>query len=140
MGKWLCCLVVVSLVFATSGMCLANGGVEKETPALKAVKEAPAAQTGVKSPGVAALISALVPGAGQIYNGDGLKAVIMCGAEVFSWLLVGTDDIEDIGFAGLIIGRVISPVDAYYSALEKNQGLSLRIDNEKVVVALKTNF
>ncbi|MBL7170369.1 MAG: hypothetical protein ISS46_00015 [Candidatus Omnitrophica bacterium] len=145
-------IVVVGLVFLGSSFCLANGGapvtkeVTKET-----VGEATSAKQGVgttgatggaiKSPGTATFLSVLCPGLGQIYNDDSLiKVLIMGGIEGLCWGLVGGTDMEALGIFGLAMGRVVSSVDAYYTAVEKNRGLSLQIDNEKVVVAIKGEF
>ena len=64
----------------------------------------------------------------------------MGGIEGLCWGLVGGTDMEALGIFGLAMGRVVSSVDAYYTAVEKNRGLSLQIDNEKVVVAIKGEF
>lgn len=140
-------IVVVGLVFLGSSFCMANGGgpvTEKVTQAAVGTGVSKAARTtgtAVKSPGTATLLSVLCPGLGQIYNDDSLtKAIIMGGVEGLCWVLIGASDMEGVGYFGLAMGRVVSSVDAYYTAVEKNNGLSLKIDNEKVLLAVKADF
>ena len=148
-------VVVAGLIFLGSSLCLANGGAPVEEPVEKAgvyeitpkeVEPAFVSQTRpttgdeLKSPGLATLLSVICPGLGQVYNGDINKAVIMGSGEALSWVLIGAADMDGVGIFGLIIGRIISPVDAYYSAVEKNMGFSLKIDNEKVILAVTRQF
>jgi len=146
-------IVVVGLVFLGSSFCLANGGapVTKEVTKETVGEAIPSLRRGVgttrttggaiKSPGTATFLSVVCPGLGQIYNEDSLiKVLIMGGIEGLCWGLVGGTDMEALGIFGLAMGRVVSSVDAYYTAVEKNRGLSLQIDNEKVVVAVKGEF
>ena len=124
-------VVVVGLVFLSAGLTLANG-VGASTPA---VSKAAA----LKSPGLACFLSVLVPGLGQVYNEDLGKAVVMLGAEGLCWVMIGYD-LDPIGVFGLTMGRIISPVEAYYSALNKNKGLALEINRGNVLLAYKTTF
>ena len=145
-------IVVVGLIFLGSSFCLANGGapvtkeVTEETigeaiPAKQGVGTTRITGGAIKSPGTATFLSVLCPGLGQIYNDDSLiKVLIMGGIEGLCWGLVGGTDIEALGIFGLAMGRVVSSVDAYYTAVENNRGLSLQVDNEKVVVAVKGEF
>ena len=66
----------------------------------------------VKNPGLAAVLSALIPGIGQIYNGDFLRGIF--------WLIV-TPGLW-IGSGGLLgwICHVISAVTAHRRARLKN--------------------
>jgi hypothetical protein len=63
----------------------------------------------------------------------------MGGVEGLCWLMI-SEDLDSLGIFGMAMGRIISPVEAYYSALNKNQGLALEINKEKVLVAYKTTF
>jgi TM2 domain-containing membrane protein YozV len=66
----------------------------------------------VKNPGLAAVLSALIPGIGQFYNGDFLRGIF--------WLIV-TPGLW-IGSGGLLgwICHVIAAYTAYLRARKKN--------------------
>jgi TM2 domain-containing membrane protein YozV len=66
----------------------------------------------LRNPGTAAVLSALIPGVGQIYNGDFLRAIF--------WLIV-TPGLW-IGSGGLLgwICHVIAAFTAYHRANVKN--------------------
>lgn len=66
----------------------------------------------VKNPGLAAVLSAVIPGIGQFYNGDFLRGIF--------WLIV-TPGLW-IGSGGLLgwICHVIAAFTAYSRALKKN--------------------
>lgn len=68
-----------------------------------------------KNPGVAAVLSALIPGIGQFYNGDFLRGIF--------WLIV-TPGLW-IGSGGLLgwICHVVAAFTAYSRALRKNREL-----------------
>ena len=70
----------------------------------------------VKNPGLAAVLSALIPGIGQIYNGDFLRGIF--------WLIV-TPGLW-IGSGGLLgwICHVISAVTAHRRARLKNAAIA----------------
>ena len=72
----------------------------------------------MKNPGLAAVLSALIPGIGQIYNGDFLRAIF--------WLIV-TPGLW-IGTGGLFgwIFHIISAYTAYSRAKKKNAWLVAR--------------
>ena len=67
----------------------------------------------VKNPGVAAVLSALIPGIGQFYNGDFLRGIF--------WLIV-TPGLW-LGSGGLLgwIFHVIAAMTAYSRAKRKNR-------------------
>jgi TM2 domain-containing membrane protein YozV len=67
----------------------------------------------VKNPGLAAILSALIPGIGQFYNGDFLRGIF--------WLIV-TPGLW-IGSGGLLgwICHVIAAMTAYSRAQKKNR-------------------
>lgn len=67
-----------------------------------------------RNPGIAAVLSVLIPGVGQIYNGDFLRALF--------WLIV-TPGLW-IGSGGMLgwVCHVISAFTAYQRALDKNRG------------------
>ena len=67
-----------------------------------------------RNPGIAAVLSVLVPGVGQIYNGDFLRALF--------WLIV-TPGLW-IGSGGMLgwVCHFISAFTAYQRALDKNRG------------------
>ena len=67
----------------------------------------------IKNPGMAAVLSALIPGIGQIYNGDFLRALF--------WLIV-TPGLW-IGTGGMLgwICHVIAAFTAYHRARKKNR-------------------
>jgi TM2 domain-containing membrane protein YozV len=72
--------------------------------------------TAVRHPGVAAVLSVIIPGVGQIYNGDFLRGVF--------WLIV-TPGLW-IGSGGLLgwVCHVIAAYTAYRRATDKNAGLA----------------
>lgn len=54
------------------------------------MREHPEYRPKVKNPGIAALVSMLIPGAGQVYNGDFIKGIILFAISLFSligWLM-----------------------------------------------------
>ena len=67
-----------------------------------------------KTPGVAAVLSVVIPGVGQIYNGDFLRGIF--------WLIVTPG--MWIGTGGLLgwICHVIAAYTAYRRADDKNKG------------------
>ena len=69
----------------------------------------------VKSPGVAAVLSAIIPGIGQFYNGDFLRGIF--------WLIV-TPGLW-IGSGGMLgwICHVIAAMTAHSRARKKNRRL-----------------
>jgi TM2 domain-containing membrane protein YozV len=74
------------------------------------------ATTDRKSPGVAAVLSVLIPGVGQFYNGDFLRGLF--------WLIVTPG--MWIGTGGLFgwVCHVIAAYTAHRRAELKNQGLA----------------
>jgi TM2 domain-containing membrane protein YozV len=70
----------------------------------------------IRNPGLAAVLSALIPGIGQIYNGDFLRALF--------WLIV-TPGLW-IGSGGLLgwICHVIAAFTAYHRARRKNREMN----------------
>jgi TM2 domain-containing membrane protein YozV len=74
------------------------------------------ATTDRKSPGVAAVLSVLIPGIGQFYNGDFLRGVF--------WLILTPG--MWIGTGGLFgwVCHVIAAYTAHRRAKLKNQGLA----------------
>ena len=75
----------------------------------------------IKNPGMAAVLSALIPGVGQIYNGDFLRAIF--------WLIV-TPGLW-IGSGGMLgwICHVIAAFTAYHRARKKSRGVNGQLDN-----------
>ena len=71
----------------------------------------------VKHPGTAAVLSALIPGVGQIYNGDFLRAIF--------WLIV-TPGLW-IGTGGMFgwVCHVIAAITAHHRATKKNRALGI---------------
>ena len=69
-----------------------------------------------RTPGVAAVLSLLIPGVGQIYNGDFLRGIF--------WLIVTPG--MWIGTGGLFgwVCHVISSYTAHRRATDKNRGLA----------------
>lgn len=67
-----------------------------------------------RNPGVAAVLSVVLPGVGQIYNGDFLRAIF--------WLII-TPGLW-IGTGGMLgwVCHVISAFTAYQRALDRNRG------------------
>lgn len=70
----------------------------------------------LKDPGVAAVLSLLVPGIGQFYNGEFLRGLF--------WLIVTPG--FWIGTGGLLgwVCHVISAITAYRRAVKKNRRLA----------------
>ena len=71
----------------------------------------------MKQPGTAAVLSAVLPGLGQIYNGDFLRAIF--------WLIV-TPGLW-IGTGGMFgwVCHVIAAMTAYHRARTKNRVLGV---------------
>lgn len=71
----------------------------------------------MKHPGTAAVLSAVLPGLGQIYNGDFLRAIF--------WLIV-TPGLW-IGTGGMFgwVCHVIAAMTAYHRARTKNRALAI---------------
>jgi TM2 domain-containing membrane protein YozV len=69
-----------------------------------------------KTPGMALILSFLVPGVGQIYNGDTKKGGVMLGFWLLSWFLVAYGGLGFITGAGIWIWAMI---DAYNVASGK---------------------
>jgi TM2 domain-containing membrane protein YozV len=67
----------------------------------------------MKNPGTAAVLSAIIPGIGQIYNGDFLRAIFWCIITPGMW----------IGTGGLLgrVCHVIAAITAYHRAQVKNR-------------------
>jgi TM2 domain-containing membrane protein YozV len=68
-----------------------------------------------KNPVVAVLLSFLIPGVGQFYNGDSKKGAIMLGAWFVSVILTTVA----VGIVGIIVVWIWSMVDAYKVATGK---------------------
>lgn len=70
----------------------------------------------LRNPGLAAILSVVIPGVGQMYNGDFLRGIF--------WLIV-TPGLW-IGSGGLLgwICHVIAAYTAYRRATDKNRGLA----------------
>ena len=70
----------------------------------------------IKNPGVAAVLSAIIPGIGQFYNGDFLRGIF--------WLIV-TPGLW-IGSGGMLgwVCHVITAITAYRRARRKNRSLA----------------
>lgn len=66
----------------------------------------------VRNPGVAAVLSFFIPGVGQIYNGDFLRALF--------WLIVTPGFWLGTGFTLGWICHFVSALTAYYRARRKN--------------------
>lgn len=66
----------------------------------------------IKKPGVAAVLSLIIPGVGQVYNGDFLRAIFWFIITPGLWIGSG-------GFLGWIC-HLISAYTAYKRAIEKN--------------------
>jgi TM2 domain-containing membrane protein YozV len=71
------------------------------------------ARTELRHPGTAAVLSALIPGIGQIYNGDFLRGIF--------WLIVTPG--MWIGTGGMLgwVCHVIAAITAYHRAKVKNR-------------------
>lgn len=74
------------------------------------------ATTHMRNPGLAAVLSVVIPGVGQIYNGDFLRGIF--------WLIV-TPGLW-LGSGGLLgwVCHVIAAFTAFRRARDKNQGLA----------------
>ena len=71
----------------------------------------------VKNPGLAAVLSALIPGIGQFYNGDFLRGIFWLIVTPGLWIGSG-------GFLGWIC-HVIAAFTAYRRALKTNRSLGV---------------
>lgn len=72
--------------------------------------------TSTHNPGLAAVLSVLIPGVGQIYNGDFLRGIFWLIVTPGLWLGTG-------GFFGWIC-HVIAAYTAHRRARDKNLGLA----------------
>ena len=72
--------------------------------------------TDMKNPGLAAVLSVLIPGVGQIYNGDFLRGIF--------WLIITPG--MWLGTGGLLgwICHIIAAYTAYRRADDKNKGFA----------------
>jgi TM2 domain-containing membrane protein YozV len=72
--------------------------------------------TSPRKPGVAAVLSLIIPGVGQIYNGDFLRGIF--------WLIVTPG--FWIGTGGLLgwVCHVIAAYTAHRRAIDKNRGFA----------------
>lgn len=75
-----------------------------------------------KSPGVAAVLGFLIPGVGQIYNGQFLKGLVFLGIDAINALLM----LIWIGFLTAPLFALFSAWDAYRNAEEHNRRLAER--------------
>ena len=73
-----------------------------------------------KNPAVALILSLVIPGVGQFYNGDNKKGAIILGGYFVSWILAAAV----IGFAGVIGFWVWGMIDAYNVASGKSPIMS----------------
>lgn len=75
-----------------------------------------AADGHVRNPGIAAVLSVILPGVGQIYNGDFLRGIF--------WLIITPG--FWIGTGGLLgwVCHVIAAYTAHHRAKDKNLGLA----------------
>jgi len=73
-----------------------------------------------KNPGLAAVLSFLIPGLGQIYNGEIGKGFLIVGANVLSWILT----VVFVGFILLPIVWGYAVYDAYKTASRLQQNNS----------------
>ena len=69
----------------------------------------------MKSPGTAAVLSAIIPGLGQIYNGDFLRAIFWFIVTPGMWIGTG-------GTLGWIC-HVVAAATAYSRAQKNNRGV-----------------
>lgn len=107
-----------------------------DTPELGTNTEAPAALPPAapaprpgKSPGMALLLSVLMPGIGQIYNGQPAKAFVFFFAMVGS--IYGAAEINPLPFAFLIpFAYFYNLVDAYRSAALLSSGPAAQAEEE----------
>ena len=70
--------------------------------------------TSSRNPGIAAVLSLILPGAGQIYNGDFLRAIVWFVITPGLWIGTG-------GMLGWVC-HLISAFTAYQRASDKNRG------------------
>jgi TM2 domain-containing membrane protein YozV len=86
-----------------------SAAVPPSVPAGTSAPIVPAMVNPPKSPGVAAVLSFLWPGLGQIYNGEGLKAVLFISAQIVNFFLT----FVVIGFFTGFVVWVWAMIDAY---------------------------
>ena len=73
----------------------------------------------MRNPGTAAVLSFLLPGLGQIYNGDFLRAIF--------WLIVTPGLWIGTGFLLGWICHIVSAFTAYHRAKRKNAWSSVKV-------------
>jgi TM2 domain-containing membrane protein YozV len=69
-----------------------------------------------KNPAVALILSLVIPGVGQFYNGDNKKGAIILGGYFVSWILAAAV----IGFVGVVGFWIWGMIDAYNVASGKS--------------------
>ncbi len=91
-----------------------------------------------KSPGIAFLLSFLIPGVGQFYCGKTTRGGFTLGFWILGAILsvAARGDMQGIGISLIIALWVFGFVDAYFTAAELNAGVDLQSQNPRVAVAL----
>ncbi|MEK9149700.1 MAG: hypothetical protein AAB267_06610 [Candidatus Desantisbacteria bacterium] len=127
--------LIVGLVMGMTGRAFSE---EKTEAKMKYLDEK-------KSPSTALLWSLFITGAGQIYNKETTKGLLMLGGEI-ACIATVSDKNETLPVIGIIGINIWSWVDAYKGAnrynekLKKKYGISLLLQENKPTLALKYNF
>jgi TM2 domain-containing membrane protein YozV len=133
MKRFVLVLVVVSLVI---GMIDVGFCEDKINLRLQYMEEK-------KSPSTALLWSLIIPGGGQIYNGQVGKGLATLGATIVCSALMFEKEVLAIGVIGI---GVWSCVDAYMYAkkynemLQKRYNITMRLHKNRTLLCMQYNF
>jgi TM2 domain-containing membrane protein YozV len=95
-----------------------------------------------KSAGLAFLLSFFVPGVGQIYCGKGARGGVTLGFVLLGALLCSSPNtnLRGMGFGVVFVLWVFSFLDAYFTALEINDGRDAQVEVQNPRVAVTLNL
>lgn len=93
------------------------------------VRVAGTSSVGEKDPGIAAVISLIIPGGGQVYNEQIVRGAVFFGAYACFWMFVFLTMLIFIGFLFMFLAPVFHLVAAWDAYAQAN-----KINNGEVVV------
>lgn len=129
------CVVVAVFLLGIAQDTFANGGTAEP------VSSPLIPPAGLKDPNTAMVLSAILPGLGQLYNDQMVyKGLFMGALEALGWVIIGGTDEEAVGIIIVSLNHVVSAFDAYVQASRVNQGLSLQITPKGPMLAFRHSF